>query len=113
MNKPGPLYNSKHVAAPPAPKPSTKLPGIDNDKVISSFPNLIKENSTRIRSFDQYGKDGDGKYFFRPALPRDNKGCFAKSKAKRHRIAMMALFWTTIGFICGTIFEMFVQLITR
>lgn len=45
--------------------------------------------------------------------PRDRKGRFMKTKVRRYHNTMTALLWTTVGFLSGVIFEMFVQLITR
>jgi len=36
-----------------------------------------------------------------------------KKQNKNHDITMRALLWTTVGFLSGVIFEMFVQLVTR
>lgn len=110
MNKPRPiLREGQSVMPPPSPRPSTNLPGIDNAQVIPSYPDTRKENSSKLVSYDRYGRPVRPKGYNKP---RDKHGRFKKG-SRHHRMTMRAVLWATAGFLAGVIFEMFAQLITR
>jgi hypothetical protein len=98
--------SGKIIFRKPVPKPNINLPGIDNDQVIPSYPNLIKENSAEVRIFDSYGKDQKGRNFERVDSASTAHTGFGDEPTAPHSVlnkTKSALIWFSLGVLSGVI----------